>query len=129
MPAERARTFARRLCGVLLPLALLAGVTGCESSLTRGPAVPDSTLVDVLVDLHLEAARHESGVLTDSLRREVLSRHAVDSARFARTLAHYSEHPEAYVPLYDRVIDRLNAERLEAERRDLRTDDDSQLTP
>lgn len=102
---------------ILLPLLALPA---CGKS-ASGPPVADSTMVEVLVDLHLLDARRQllaedsaAALQADTLpappgHEEVLRRHGVDSAALARTITYYGEHLEAYRRLYDRVIDRLQS--------------------
>lgn len=106
----------RSLCGLLAALAVVGLTTGC-AQVRSGPPVADSTLVAVLVDLHLLEGR-ASASLPDSIRAdstfavdrsEILRRHGVDSATFARTLDYYRDRLPAYRRIYDRVIDRLQA--------------------
>ena len=105
---------------ILLPLLVL--LPACEES-ASGPPVADSTMVDALVELHLLNARRQlmaapedtanaqqaDTVPTPPGHIDVLRRHGIDSTAFARTIAYYGEHLEAYRRLYDRVIDRLQS--------------------
>ncbi|MDX1530628.1 MAG: DUF4296 domain-containing protein [Rhodothermales bacterium] len=76
--------------------------------------MPDSLLVEALVELHLADARAgRTGEPRDSLRTAALAVHGLDTAAFGRALDYYADHPEAYVALYDRAIDRVLAEQQE----------------
>ena len=93
----------------MLALLLLGGGVGCSTPVSTEPPIPDSTLVDVLVDLHVLEARDETlGDVPPALFDSVLTRHGLDSTRYNASLRYYSRHPEAYRDLYDDVIDRLN---------------------
>jgi hypothetical protein len=102
------------LAAAILPAVLAwagAAATGCGDPAQAGPAVPDSTMIEVLVDLHLAAARLQ--LVPDAptgLRDSVLALHGLDSTSFLRAMAWYEANPDAYVAVYGAVVDRLNAE-------------------
>lgn len=102
----------RIVLGLLL-LGALAG--GCRTG-TSGKAVPDSTMVKLLVELHLAHGRVE---VTDRPlefpRDSILRVYGVDSSAYANAIAYYAEHPEEYSSVYGRVLDRLSAERMPAD--------------
>lgn len=97
---------------MLLTIVLIAAVGCIGEGRSRAP-IPDSTMVEVLVELHLLEARMEvappDSALTGPGRDEIFRSHGVDSTRFARTVDYYAERLEAYGRLYDRVTDRLQA--------------------
>lgn len=103
------RLFAKTVL-LCLGLFVFAG-TGC--SRTPGtPAVADSTLVPLLMELHLAAARRQvTGSLPPGIRDSILTRYGTDSTEFAATMTYYSYHVEEYSAIYERVMDRLRAER------------------
>lgn len=101
-----------RLDVVACGLALVIMVsTGCGRDSER-QAISDSTMVDLLVELHLANARIE---ITDRPlpipRDSILAAYGADSAAYAQTLEHYAEHPDLYSRIYGDVLDRLRAER------------------
>lgn len=100
---------------IVLLAVLLVATAGCAGDGRSRAPIPDSTLVDVLVDLHLLEARMEvappDSAPTAPSREEIFRRHGIDSARFARTVDRYAERLDAYSRLYDRVTDRLQARR------------------
>lgn len=102
------RTIAQLLVmGVLCCTAL-----ACSSFSPDEPPIPDSTLIEVLTELHLAAARTE--VRKDpplALRDSILARYGVDEARLRAATEYYSKHPAAYESLYDAVLDSLNTHR------------------
>jgi len=72
--------------------------------------VPDDTLVEVLTDMHLVAARYTvRDSLPPGLRDSVLSQHSLSNREFDTALAYYSRHPEAYKTLHQSVVDSLSA--------------------
>lgn len=86
---------------------LLVG-TACSTITAEEPPVADSTLVRVLVEVHLAAARAEvSRDLTLEQRDSLLRAHGLDRARFEAAMRYYSQRPEAYLHLYDQVIQQL----------------------
>lgn len=98
---------------IVLLTGLLIAAGGCAQDMRSRAPIPDSTMVDVLVELHLLEARMElapsdSAAILPS-RDEIFRRHGIDSARFARTVDHYADRLDAYSRLYDRVTDRLQA--------------------
>ena len=102
---------ARRLALTLvLTLVLLAGCSQTPSS-----PVPDSTMVEVLVDLYLAGARTDvADHLPAASRDSVLARHGLDSTANRSALRYFAAHPAAYGALYERVVDRLAIERAES---------------
>ena len=99
----------------LLPsylLILLFTLAACAALPTEAPPVADSTMVDVLLEMHLAQARAErySDVSSEVLHR-ILTRHGLNKDQFDEAMRYYADHPRQYVGLYDDVLDRLNAER------------------
>ena len=89
---------------------LLAG--GCSESADRDRTLPDSTLIEVLMDLQLAGARQQIGhEVPPGLRDTVLARHGLDSISFLEAMAWYEAHPDEYVAVYGTVVDRLAEER------------------
>jgi hypothetical protein len=87
-------------------------VSACSNPLAEEPPVRDSIMVEVLVDAHLAERRHtleqDVGV---TMREAILARHGLDSAAYASAVAYFADHPEEYAALYDKVVERLHAER------------------
>lgn len=109
-PATRAR--------VLLVLTLLLSPLACSPFTAEEPPVADSTLVEVLIELHLAQARTEAeeAPLPPAARDSIFARHEVDVDRFHAAMDYYARHPDAYLTLYDRVLNRLSAEQHERPR-------------
>ncbi|GIV60270.1 DUF4296 domain-containing protein [Rhodocaloribacter litoris] len=105
------RRLLRRVpaCGLVLAMSLC---TACSSLSPDAPPVADSTLVEVFIDLHLAAARADLyRDLPPGTRDSVLARHGLTPEEFEAAIRYYVEHPDAYVELYTRVLNRLNEER------------------
>ncbi len=111
----RERRFRRPVRSLFLLYALalaLVALPACSALPSEEPPVADSTLVDVLIELHLAKARAETqpGEAPD-LREAVLTRYGLSEARFNAAMDYYAEHPEEYLDLYDTVLDRFGEER------------------
>ena len=92
--------------------ALLLTLPACTALPTEAPPVADSTMVDVLLEMHLAQARAERySDVSSELLRDILARHGLDEEQFDEAMRYYADHPQQYVSLYDDVLDRLNAER------------------
>lgn len=106
----------RHLFSPSLPLALsLFLISGCGALTADEPPVADTTLTTVLVNLHLANARAElrsAPALPPGARDSILAQHGLDEPAFEAAMTYYAEHPEAYVDLYDVVLDCLSAGRM-----------------
>lgn len=106
---ESNATFHCLLRGILLSIFLLPA---CSVISDPDPPVADSTLVDVMIEFHLAGARADLGYdLPPALRDSILTAYGLDSTVYASAAAFYAEHPQAYLTLYNQVLDRLSAER------------------
>ena len=93
----------------MLILASLAG--GCRSNASV-KAIPDSTMVDLLVELHLANGRIEvTDRPLDFPRDSIFQVYGIDSTAYARMIGYYARHPEEYSEIYGRVLDELSEER------------------
>ncbi|WP_054684128.1 DUF4296 domain-containing protein [Rhodothermus marinus] len=102
----------RMAIGLLAAGLLLAGCGGTRSETTA----IDSTLVNVLVELHLLSARQAVvGDVTPTFRDSVLARYGLDSATVARRLQRYARDPEAFRQLYQQIQERLMLEHYGSE--------------
>ena len=91
-------------------LALLAG--SCAPASEDIPLIGENTLVELLIDFHLVEARlHEGHQVPIGVRDSIFIVHNVDSIRYAETLRYYSNKPERYADVYNRVLERMNTER------------------
>ncbi|HEX9658807.1 MAG TPA: hypothetical protein VGA18_00840 [Rhodothermales bacterium] len=89
---------------------LLGGVvlSGCESKGSAGPGIPDSLLVDVLVDVYSATARaHLDGTDPDSARVEAMAHFGLDTVALNRTLHYFAENPDSAATVYQRALDSL----------------------
>lgn len=98
----------RAYLAVVAVLALAA--CGGDGPETDAGVVADTSLVPILVDLHLADARAETtGEPSDSLRSVALTVHGLDSTAFAARLLDATRVPEDASALYQAVTDRLQA--------------------
>lgn len=97
---------------LLVFVGLLA--TGCVGPAGRQAPMADSTVVQVLLELHLLEARSETdGDVPPAARDSVFAHYGVSEELFEKTLAYYAGQPEAFGQIYGRLLDRINVERLE----------------
>lgn len=83
---------------------------GCGSESSR--PIADSTMVDVLVEMHILNARiHTTDRPLVGARDSVFHRYGIDSTSFIQMMIYYAEHPDDYADVYGRVVDRLAVER------------------
>lgn len=99
-------------CISVIPLLLLVSFLGCADP-SEEPPLTDSTMVEVMIDLHLAVARAEvTQQVPAGIRDSILTTHGVDSSAYARMIWHYAQNPEKYEQIYGEVLDRLNSERI-----------------
>ena len=95
-----------------LALASLLALSACTALPTEAPPVADSTMVEVLLEMHLAQARAERySDVSSELLHGILARHGLGKEQFDQAMRYYADHPQQYVGLYDDVLDRLHAER------------------
>ncbi len=96
----------------LVPALLMVVGAACAPSPEPGP-IDDSTMVNVLVELHLVVGRAEvANDVPPNIRDSILTAYDVDSTTYAHAVTYYAAHPEKYEEIYTRVLDRLNSERF-----------------
>jgi len=88
--------------------AILLGATGCDDRAQTSGGVPDSLLVDVIVEVFAATARAElNGADPGSARQEALSKFGLDTAVFRQTLRVLAEDPDSAAVVYQRALDSL----------------------
>ena len=101
-------TLKSLIARLMLLAVLLGALPGCSSFAPEEPPVPDSTLVQVLVEMHLaEARRQLHGPIPPAMRDSILAHYGLDSTRMNAAMNHYSKHPAMYEELYGIVLDSL----------------------
>ncbi len=79
--------------------------------LTKDKMVPmlvEQHLAEQMSSLHLALGLKNDSVM-DDLYLSILKKYGVDRKVFEESVFYYSKHPEKYKPIYDEVLDRLNA--------------------
>jgi hypothetical protein len=97
-----------------LILLLAVIVLSCNRT-SRHYIIPQKKFVNVLVDIHLADGmaetnmRHDEGYLLDSasLYGSVFNKYGVTRAEFDSTMSYYSEHPDDFQKLYNKVTAKL----------------------
>lgn len=99
--------------GVLLSMLLSGSLLACSSFNPDEPPLPDSTMVEVLTELHLAKARASTygDTLFTAQRDSILRHYGVSDVRFDEALRYYSERPSEYLPIHRTVEDSLEAGR------------------
>ncbi len=107
-----------RRAGVVLTMMYLLGflsllsLSACSFITSEESPISDSTMVDMLVDLHLAQVRNASFQdLTLVQRDSILAQYGLDVVRLEEIMRYYADHPERYTTVYSGVMDRLNDER------------------
>jgi hypothetical protein len=93
---------------------LLSGsLLACSSFTPSDPPLSDSTMVEVMTELHLAKARANTygDTLYTALRDSILRQHSVSDARFDDALRYYSERPSEYLAIHRAMEDSLEAGR------------------
>ncbi len=97
----------------LVVAGLLLTLPACSAITSEAPPISDSTMVEVLIELHLTDARAELRYeAIPTVRDSILFKHGLDQQRFLDILDYYAEHPEEYAALYTTVLDRISDERF-----------------
>ena len=112
------------LVGAVLFLAVVVPGCGAESSRANIPVVPvDSSLVDLLADLHLADARVQafegagpSETATDSAQAAVLALHGMTQSEFSESIQKLAREPEVAAATYLALETDLGLERQGATR-------------
>ena len=102
-----------RLGGAAMLVLLVVGgmsLTGCSTTSSKAPPLPDSTMRKMLVEIHIATGRQETAPpLPRGLADSIYARHGIDSTAFDQALRYYSRHPARLAPIYNGVLDTLNA--------------------
>ena len=92
---------------------LLLLLPACSVLTSDEPPVADSTLVDVLIELHLAEARVQLGYGPPlSVRDSIFARYGFDETTFQEALTYYLDHPDAYAELHDAMLAQINDEQF-----------------
>ncbi len=106
-------SLTQRLASGALVIGLLA-LSACSAFTSDEPPISDSTMVEVLIELHLVNARLELRYdRQPAVRDSILFKYGLDAQRFQDVMAYYADHPEAYSAIYTTMLDRISAERIQ----------------
>lgn len=78
------------------------------------PAVSDSVMIELMIDMHLAEAHAE--ILNqpiDGLQDSILSHYQLSREDFESNMAYYRENPDAFHKVYSEVLDKISEERFE----------------
>ncbi len=110
---EPTTSLAHRMARGALVIGLLT-LSACSAFTSDEPPISDSTMVEVLIELHLANARLELQYdRRPAVRDSILFKYGLDAQRFQDVMAYYADHPEAYSALYTTMLDRISAERIQ----------------
>ncbi len=111
--SEPTTSLAQRLASGALVIGLLT-LSACSAFTSDEPPISDSTMVEVLIELHLVNARLELQYdRQPAVRDSILFKYGLDAQRFQDVMAYYADHPEAYSAIYTTMLDRISAERIQ----------------
>lgn len=106
------RSAVHSFCVALVAALGLAALGGCSALTSETPPLSDSTMVEVLIELHLAQARQKlHGDLTPARRDSILAAYDLDQEAFDAAMTYYAEHPAELAEIYRRALDRLGEER------------------
>ncbi len=88
--------------------------SGCADKVTgTSPApVPDSVMIELLIEMHLTEARiemHNEPML--ETRDSIFVQYGITPATFEAAMDYYTENPEAYLKIYTEALDKISDER------------------
>lgn len=93
-------------------LAVSVFLSACSFMRPEEPPIPESTLIELTVELHLADARGSNlGESTRALRDSIFAWYGVDEDTYNEAVAYYAERPDEYLLFYDAVLDSLNNHR------------------
>ena len=93
---------------LLLVLPACSGQAPTEA----GPSIADSTMIQLLIELHLVEARANIVQSDESTRRDsILLQYGVEREAFDAAMDYYAAHPSEFVSIYSEALDKLSDER------------------
>lgn len=89
-------------------------MSGCADKVTgTSPTpVPDSVMIELLIEMHLVEARiemHNEPML--EARDSIFMQYGITPAIFGEAMDYYTENPDAYLKIYTEALDKLSDER------------------
>lgn len=102
---------------IFILLCLLLGLWSCSSDKKPEGVIPDDTMVPILAEMHLASAYFSVEYTDDSLaysqainytQKQVLDKHGITFKQFEKSIAYYTDYPERFKGIYERVIQQLD---------------------
>jgi hypothetical protein len=95
-------------------LTLVALVAACGDNAANRERIPDSLLVDVLVEVYTATAKaHLEGTDPELARVEAIRQFGIDTVVLNRTIDYLAENPDSAAVVYKRALDSLIVEQRE----------------
>lgn len=99
---------------LLLASMLILGACSNQDVNDFTPAISDSLMIQVLIDLHLAEAHAE--ILNqpiDGMQDSILMHYAFSRDDFEANMAYYRANPDAFHKIYSEVLDKISEERFQ----------------
>ena len=102
---------------IFILLCSLLGLWSCGSDKVPEGVVPEDTMVPILAEMHLANAYFSVEYTDDSLaycqaidytQKRVLDKHGLTFKQFEKSIAYYTDYPEKFKGIYERVIQQLD---------------------
>ena len=102
---------------IFILLCSLLGLWSCGSDKVPEGVVPEDTMVTILAEMHLANAYFSVEYTDDSLaycqaidytQKRVLDKHGLTFKQFEKSIAYYTDYPEKFKGIYERVIQQLD---------------------
>lgn len=108
---------------------LLLGIGSCKEKGYSRPEhlISENKLAEILYDLHLTESLNERfryndpdslRLNTGDLYQSVLTKHNVEDSVLAQSILYYSSYPKIYEGIYAKVIERMNMEQEEMNKKE-----------
>lgn len=93
----------------VLLLAVFSACTTSPGELGKEPV--DSLMAEIFIDIHLANARAELGYGSDGAPLDtIIVRRGLSRKEFDDRMAFYAKHPQAYLVVQNKIMDRLEQE-------------------
>lgn len=106
----------QKISGIALLLVSTLHLGACSTQDVNDftPAVSDSLMIQVLIDMHLAEAHAE--ILNqpiEGMQDSILSYHTLSREDYEANMAYYRENPDAFHKIYSEVLDKISEERFQ----------------
>ena len=95
----------------------MLGLCSCSSDKVPEGVIPEDTMVPILAEMHLANAYFSVEYTDDSLaysqavnytQKQVLDKYGITFKQFGKTIAYYTDNPEKFKGIYEKVIQQLD---------------------